>query len=142
MIKYTAMVIIVALRLLYHPSYPQAATAPFATPSIFSATPVKTGLLQPAKLISFQASLSGPKVLLQWVISQNETADQFEVEKSADGKNFVMTALVFGTDKNETDNYQFYEKATEKDMSYRIKLITKDRKVQYSDIVIVRRAVS
>ena len=141
MIKYTALVIIVALRLMYHPSYQQSA-APFTTPSIISASPVKTGLLQTAKLSSLEAKLFGPKVLLQWATSQNETADQFEVEKSDDGKNFVMAALVFGTDKNETDNYQYYEKATGKEMVYRIKLLTKEKKVEYSNIVIVRRTAS
>ncbi len=59
----------------------------------------------------------------------------FEIEKSIDGKNFSMAALVFGTDKTETDNYMFYEKATKKKMMYRVKVINKDQTVDYSSII-------
>src|ERR1700749_4916957 len=76
----------------------------------------------PAKLISFKGSVNSNKVILQWAVSENQTADKFEVEKSADGHNFVMAALVFGTDSPETGNYEFLEKANNKKVSYRIKL--------------------
>ena len=72
---------------------------------------------------------------MNWEVGDNETADQFEVEKSTDGKNYIMAALVFGTDKSETDKYQFYEKAGSQRVLYRIKLINKDRKTEYSTVV-------
>ncbi|MBK8300124.1 MAG: hypothetical protein IPK90_06660 [Chitinophagaceae bacterium] len=46
-----------------------------------------------------------------------------------------MAALVFGTDKSDTDKYQFYEKAGSQRVLYRIKLINKDRKTEYSTVV-------
>jgi len=46
-----------------------------------------------------------------------------------------MAGLVFGTDKPETDTYQFYEKTNNKKVSYRIKLINKDKKIAYSAVV-------
>lgn len=46
-----------------------------------------------------------------------------------------MAALVFGTDKTETDNYQFYEKAGNQKVLYRIKLINKNLKAEYSTVV-------
>ena len=72
---------------------------------------------------------------MNWVVGENETADQFEVEKSLDGKNFTLAALVFATDKRETDTYQFYEKAGNEKVSYRIKLINKNRKTEYSSVI-------
>ena len=132
MIKSVAFVIIVALRIIYHPSHAQSDIAPFASPSPLPASTISTAS---ARLISINGSISNSKVILNWVVGENETADQFEVEKSFDGKNFTMAALVFATDKRETDNYQFYEKAGNQKISYRIKLINKNRKTEYSPVI-------
>ncbi len=132
MIKSAAFVIIVALRIVYHPSPAQSAIAPFASPSPLPTSTISTA---PARLISINGSISNSKVILNWVVGGNETADQFEVEKSFDGKNFTMAALVFATDKQETDTYQFYEKAGNQKVSYRIKLINKNRKTEYSSVI-------
>ena len=92
---------------------------------------------QPIKVISFQGAQTNNKVSMQWVIAQNETADQFEVEKSVDGKNFTIVALVFGTDKAETETYMFYEKSISKKVSYRIKCIDKNQTITYSGILVI-----
>jgi len=131
MTKFTAFVFIVALRIFFHPSGTQNNFAPFASPSL-SASVVS---LTPAKIISLRGNINNNKVTLQWVVDANETADKFEVEKSADGKTFTMAALVFGTDKPETDNYMFFEKAGKKKVLYRIKIISKTGHSEYSDII-------
>ena len=132
MIKSVAFVIIVALRIIYHPSHAQSDIAPFASPSPL---PTSTISASPAGFISINGSISNNKVVLNWVVGENETADQFEVEKNHDGKNFILADLVFGTNKPETDTYQFYEKAGNQKVSYRIKLINKNRKTEYSRVV-------
>lgn len=132
MTKFSACVIILALRLIYQPSHPPTGNTPFASPSLHS-TNIQT--LSPAKLISLNGSISHNKVILQWVVCNNETADQFEVEKSTDGTNFTMVALVFGTDIAATGNYEFYEKVNQQKVLYRIKLINKDRKIEYSKVI-------
>ncbi len=138
MTKFTAFVIIVALRIMYHPTHAQSDIAPFASPTSFSTTTIS---VTPAKLISLDGSISNHKVVLNWVVGENETADQFEVEKSTDGKNFLMAALVFGTDKPATGNYQFYEKAGNQKVLYRIKLINKNRQTEYSAVVEINPTV-
>ena len=80
-------------------------------------------------------SIKNDRVLLNWVIDNNQSANQVEVESSTDGKNFTMAALVFGTDKKDTDDYYFYEKAKKGKTFYRLKIINKDSSVQYSAIV-------
>ena len=132
MTKFSVFVIIIALRIVYHPSHAQSDMAPFASPSPL---PTSTISFSNARLISIEGSIRNKKVVLTWVVGQNETADQFEVEKSTDGKNFTMAALVFGTDKPETGNYLFYEKAGNKKVLYRIKLINKNRQTEYSSII-------
>lgn len=132
MTKFSAFVIIIALRIVYHPSQAQADIAPFASPS---SLPASTISFSNARLISLEGSIHNKKVVLTWMVGENETADQFEVEKSTDGKNFTLAALVFGTDKPETDNYCFYEKAGHKKTLYRIKLINKNQQAEYSAII-------
>lgn len=130
MSKYTAFVLIIALRLIFHPSH--ATTTP-----AFSNPAVQTSHVSifPASLISFNGTVLNNKVTLSWAVSENESADLFEIEKSTDGKIFTMTALVFGSDKPATASYQFYEKAGNQRVLYRIKLINKDKKAEYSPVV-------
>ena len=134
MTKLSAFIIIVALRIFYQPSHGQTDVAPFTSPSPL---PSPIASVVPAKLISFNGSISNNRVFLQWQVGENESADQFEVEKSTDGKNFVLAALVFGTDKPETGDYWFYEKANTKRFYYRIKMITKNRKTEYSPVITI-----
>ena len=85
-----------------------------------------------SELISFTATIKENKILLQWIISQNEMVDRFEIEKSSDKKNFSLAALVFSSDKAATDHYKFLEKQTGKKIFYRIRIIHKDGSVKYS----------
>jgi len=132
MTKFTAFIILVSLRIIYHPSDTRSDRTPFASPSPLSSSTIS---IAPAKLIHITGSISNHKVILNWVVAENESADKFEVEKSTDGKIFTMAALVFGTDKSETDNYQFYEKAGNKKILYRIKMINKNQEAEYSSVI-------
>ena len=132
MTKFTVFVIIVAMRIAYHPAIAQTEPAPFASPSPL---PASTISIAPAKFMNISGRLINNKIILKWIIGENETAYCFEVEKSTDGKNFSMAALVFGTDKPAIDNYEFYEKAGHQKSLYRIKLINKDKQAEYSSVI-------
>lgn len=138
MTKFTAFVIIVALRIAYHPSHAQAELAPFASPS---PTTSSAASISPAKLIRINGTVSDNKVFLKWVVTENETANLFEIEKSTDGKIFTMIGLVFGSEKSDTDDYEFYEKAGKQKLMYRIKLVNKDRQAEYSPVVEINPSV-
>lgn len=134
MIKNIAFVILLVLRLSYQPSA-KTTNAPFTSPS---PTPPPITSVPPAKVVTLNGNISNNKVLLNWVVNENESASHFEVEKSIDGKTFSMAALVFGTDKNQTDSYQFYEKASKKKLIYRIKIINKNQVVEYSSEIVIK----
>jgi hypothetical protein len=126
----------VALSMIYHQSLcAQNSVAPFTAPSPFSlsANP------QSAKITNFDGSIKNNKVLLNWSVAENQDADKFEVERSVKDNSFVMAALVFGTDKPGTDNYQFYEKAKKIKTSYRLKIIYKNGTIEYSPVIIPER---
>ena len=128
MIKNIAFIALITMRVFYQPSATTENIASFTSTS----SPAPSTTITPAKVTSINGNISNGKMLLLWTVSENENADQFEIEKSSDGKNFKMAALVFGTDKSETDNYQFYEKASSKKFVYRVKIINKDQTVSYS----------
>ncbi|MEO7393546.1 MAG: hypothetical protein ABIU11_01310 [Chitinophagaceae bacterium] len=120
------------MRLFYQPSIVKEAQPLFIEPK---PEPIPTVLFNTARVININASISKNKVFLEWIVSENESAAQFEVEKSIDGKNFIMTALVFGTDKIASDTYQFYEKKGNSKVQYRIKIINKNQTVEYSSAI-------
>ena len=133
MIKYLLFLFILTLRIMYQPLSASSDIAPFASPSPLPAT--TTTPVAPAKLVSNDGTISKNKVILNWVVDENETADQFEIEKSTDGKVFTMVALVFGTDQKATGKYQFYEKVGNQKTMYRIKMVSKNHQSEYSAVV-------
>ncbi len=132
MTRFAAFVLIITARLIYQPEQAPPSLSPFTSPSPLPAAAMRA---VPARFISFTGSLQDRKVILEWTISENETADQFAVEKSRDGKVYAMAALVFGTDKPVTDKYQFYEKAGNQRILYRIRLINKNKETEFSPVV-------
>jgi hypothetical protein len=138
MSKFSVLVILVALRIIYNPSAANGAPASFYNPSDIAHV---VAAKAEARVISASANLNNNKVYINWAVSENQTADVFEIERSEDGKNFKMTAMVFGTDKPETDSYQFYEKAGNQKWVYRIKVISKDKTAEYSPVFSITPAV-
>ncbi len=132
MIRNIAFIVLITLRVFYQPSTTKETFVPFASPSPL---PPPTISVAKAKVISINGFTKNNKATLQWIVSENENAVVFEVEKSTDGENFMMIALVFGTDKTETDNYEFYEKASKKTAIYRIKIINKDKTISFSPAI-------
>jgi len=133
--KISALFTVFALIIASHPASSTVNNTPFTSQPPLSSATINT---TPVKVISFKGDIDKQKVLLNWVVSENEKADQFEVEKSFDGKNFLMAALVFGTDKSDSDNYQFYEKISGQKMYYRIKIIEKNRQATYSSVIEIK----
>lgn len=94
-------------------------------------------IVTPAKVVNLKAEVRQQKVFLNWGVLENETADRFCIEKSVDGKNFEMAALAFGSDTPGKFEYKFYEKAGKQKVSYRIRLVNKDRKEEYSEVITI-----
>ena len=113
--------------------------AVFAQPRFCSFTTTKVNSVSPdvssAPVSYFNGVIKNDRVLLNWAIDNNNQPDRFEVERSRDGKTFVMAALVFGTDDPDFVEYKFYEKAKKVKSFYRLKIIYKDKTVDYSSII-------
>ena len=94
----------------------------------------------PVKLISFSGRLNGTKVDLNWVTASELNTKHFEVERSADGRNFTKLATVLAKGNSNTANsYDLVDPVPMKGVNYyRLKIIDFDGKFEYSQIVIIR----
>ena len=101
---------------------------PFTAITTIAAPPVT------ASVSDFSCSVKAEKILLNWNVKENQVADRLIVQRSKNGKKFVMIGLIFGTDKAGTEAYQFYEKVKSKKMIYRVIIIHKDQTVEYSTL--------
>ena len=92
----------------------------------------------PIHLISFQGNMNkNNKVTLNWTVADNEIANNFEVERSVNGRDFTTAAVVFASEKMGTENYMYYETINSNDkVMYRLKMIDKNHEVDYSKILI------
>lgn len=131
MIKTFALVTILAARLIYQPEEAKYQIAPFASQPPLSAATIRGT----ASLTNISATLQDNKIVLEWTVGENETAELFEVEKSLDGKNFKTAAFVFGSDLPESGSYRFFEKARNIKQKYRIKIVNKNKTAEYSPVV-------
>lgn len=117
------------LSLFLHPVFP-------AVPDLPKPSPAKTVSIQPAPALEdVQAFRNRQSVTLKWRVSENEEASRFDVEKSADGITFRPAALVFGTDKENTEEYSFTDKPGKGRVYYRIILVAKDRTTLVGPVV-------
>jgi len=98
-------------------------------------TPVASTEPATAAINNLKCSMQKDRVSLEWLINNNGLVNQIEVESSRDGSNYSMVALIFSTEKNDSDTYYFYEKAKTARIFYRLKIIHKDQTIRYSAIV-------
>ncbi|MFI5406626.1 MAG: T9SS type A sorting domain-containing protein, partial [Nitrososphaerales archaeon] len=77
------------------------------------------------------------KVTLNWTVADNEIANNFEIERSFNGRDFTTVGVVIASEKMGTEKYMFYETVSGTDkVMYRLKMIDKNHEVDYSRILI------
>jgi hypothetical protein len=91
----------------------------------------------PVRFTGFQATAISDHTELKWYVADNEDGKQFEIEKSADGKNFYSSAIVFASEKAGNEEYIFKDALRESKTYYRIKLTDKNNKITYSNALAV-----
>jgi hypothetical protein len=114
----------------------------FLTPTNPAASCQSGGGILAVKLVNFQGNMFNNRITLQWTVGDNETLDKFEVERSLNGNEFSMAALVFSTEKSGTEYYQYPESAAAEKLFYRLKMTDKSGKVTYSGILVFRSVSS
>lgn len=75
------------------------------------------------------------KVTLNWTIAENESINNFEIERSTNGRDFKTIAVFLTSEKNGIENYLFYETVKTGKVMYRLKIITKQNCIAYSSVI-------
>ena len=96
-------------------------------------------IILPIKLSAFSGNMSNGNVHLDWSVTENETGDYFEVEKSDNGSKFIKAATVPVTNVYGTANYSTSLVADAGNVNYyRLKVINKDGSTSYSKVLSFR----
>ncbi len=105
---------------------------------VIGCSDVQINKLLPVHLISFQGNMNkSNKVTLNWTVADNEIANNFEIERSFNGRDFTTVGVVFASEKMGTENYTYYETTSGTDkVMYRLKMTDKNHEVDYSRILI------
>jgi trimeric autotransporter adhesin len=93
----------------------------------------------PAEIISFNAQLKNGYSELKWQVNQEQNLQQYDVERSIDGKNFIKIGSVAARGGVESQSYQFNDvEAVTGKVFYRIKLVANSNNAyKYSNILSV-----
>ncbi len=106
-------------------------SAPYAYSGVCA--PSSTIIL-PVKLLSFRGLLNNNRAELNWAVDANETGKLFEVQKSNDGRNFSVAAVVMTTTQAGIENYTHRESMSATSF-FRLKLVNNDGSSSYSNIL-------
>lgn len=129
MIKTFALLTILSLRMAYQPDPATNGIAPFTNHT------EAASLSAPVKILSLKGAVRDKKAVLEWEVEDNDNAYLFEVEKSADGIQYKLAAVVFGSDLPDRAHYSFYEKSGKGKWMYRVKLVGKNHEAAYSPVI-------
>lgn len=106
-------------------------------------------LLYSAVAVSQNVNLNVPviepganhKIRLAWTSTQETNISHYSIERSYDNKTFKQVAIVFTSDDSSTVNSHSYRdplKSTEVPVIYyRLKMVDKNGKYQYSDVKMI-----
>ena len=84
----------------------------------------------PVKFLTFQGNHNNNRTKLQWTVANNEGIDRFEVERSTNGKDFTLAAIVFASETAGNEVYDFFENTTNTGkLFYRIKVVETSKKI-------------
>jgi len=93
--------------------------------------------------MAFISNFSGAQLnssnRLDWTIANNKAAYSFEIERSTDGKDFKVVAVLLASEKYNTESYTYTDSACRADkIMYRLRIVNKRQHDFYSRVIIVR----
>lgn len=106
---------------------------PYTTLPIFKLTAL------PVKLLSFTGNWTANNVTLQWKVDQESSIDNYEVQRSDDGINFVKIGSVNAVNSPVPYSYTFTDQSLSKSFYYyRIKIVEKSVAGEYSSVLLLK----
>lgn len=93
--------------------------------------------LLPVRLVSFNAAVSDNSSLLTWVTSAQINFNRFEIERSANGTDFITTGNKTADNSSSPEHHYTYRDYTplQGNNFYRLKMIDNNGRFEYSPVV-------
>lgn len=96
----------------------------------------------PVKLLSFTGRINGKVNDLTWTSATEENVNRYELERSTNGVDFKLIAVLRATNTNVQQVYNSIDGEPTARAFYRLKMIDNDGSFEYSNMVtLIRRAV-
>lgn len=96
----------------------------------------------PVKLVNFSGSVNKNRTQLQWMVAENETARNFEIQRSTNGIDFATAGNVTASTKTGDAQYSFSENISAERVMYRLKMYDNNYKAEYSKILVFNSSLS
>lgn len=96
----------------------------------------------PLTLLSFNAMKQQNDVLTQWQTTSEMNVSHFELQRSANGVNFISIANINAANSSTINNYRFTDvnvmlNNPGKQYYYRLKMVDKDGQFKYSNVAVI-----
>jgi hypothetical protein len=99
----------------------------------------------PIKLVSFTGKGDALGNVLNWTTSTEMNVNNYEVQRSTDGKAFNSLGMVFtkseGGNSTTSQQYSFNDRAPISKAYYRLKIVDNDGSVTYSPIIVIDNSI-
>lgn len=96
----------------------------------------------PVKLLGFSGSYQNNQTLLNWETENEVNFDHYEIERSLNGKDFIVVNSVLSKQGTSKPKYQVTDDLSvnpENIFYYRLRMVDIDGKYSYSNVIMVRR---
>lgn len=98
---------------------------------------ITSGVL-PVNLVDFTAKASGNKVQLNWITSNEVNSSHYDVERSANGRDFEKIGTVISNNSIDQSSYAFTDNfSISSTIYYRLAMVDNDGSFSYSKIIAV-----
>lgn len=96
----------------------------------------------PVKLLGFSASYKAGQTILNWQTENEVNFDHYEIERSTNGKDFLLVGTKAAAGSFNKTNYQHADdisSSTENTFYYRLRMVDIDGKFSYSNTILIRK---
>lgn len=97
-----------------------------------------TSFILPVKLVSFSAKEQNCMVEVSWITAEEINSSKYELEQSTDGIYFNKIATVNSRNADNGSSYFTTIKQQKQNSYYRLKMVDKDGRFEYSGIISLR----
>ena len=119
------------------------------TPSVASPSLIINGIVAPGnplplQLLSFKGKTENNANRIDWTTTRESNVSRFELERSTNGQNFTQVAELDakGNEISGNNQYSYTDNEAGATAYYRLKMIDKDAKFNYSTIVVLRKGIN